>query len=300
MRLPLDHVATMVLFAQVVTARSFTEAARRVGITKSSVSRRIARLEEALGVRLLRRTTRKLALTEEGMRFYEHCARLVAEADAAAEAASGASRELRGGLRVSAPVTLSQLHLARAIAGFLTAHPTITVELVADDARVDVVAGGFDVVVRMGRLAPSTLVARRLAADRLIVCGAPAYLARAGVPASPGDLLSHDCLHYTRVPSAGEWRFGADPLPVRGSLATSDGTVLREAAVAGLGLIVVPRFMVARELTTGALVAVLEGLRRARIGIYAVTAAGRQQPRRARALVDWLVAAFKDAEGFGG
>lgn len=302
--LSFDDLASMVLFARVVQSRSFTEAARREGVTKSSVSRRIAALEENLGVKLLRRTTRKLDLTDEGMRFYEHCARILDDVHAAAEAVTGAGTELKGVIRVSAPVTLSQMHLGRALAGFLLAHPEIELRLTADDRLVDVVEGGFDVVIRVGKLAASSLVARRLAADRLVVSGAPSYLERRGVPEAPGDLLHHDCLHYANVPLSGEWRFrgekGPEPVPVRGPLTASDGTVLREAALAGLGLVVTPRFMVAAELADGRLVQVLERWRRGRIGLFAVTAPGRQQPRRIKALVDWLARYFAEAPAFEG
>ncbi|WP_373048758.1 LysR family transcriptional regulator [Vulgatibacter sp.] len=297
-----DDIGSMVLFAHVVRSRSFTEAARREGVTKSSVSRRIAQLEETLGVKLLRRTTRKLDLTEEGMHFYEHCALVLDQVDAAAESVVGASEELKGPIRISAPVTLSQLHLGRAIAGFLIEHPAIEVHLTADDRLVDVVEGGFDVVVRIGRLAASSLVARRLAADRLVVCGAPSYFERNGVPETPGDLLHHNCLHYANVPLSGEWRFrgesGPEVVPVRGTLTSSDGTVLREAAIAGLGLVVVPRFMVAAELEAGSLVQVLSRWRRGAIGVFAVTAPGRQLPQRTRALLEALARHFAAAPAF--
>lgn len=294
--LSFDDAASLVLFARVVQARSFTEAARVEGVTKSSVSRRIGQLETRLGVKLLRRTTRKLALTEEGLRFYEHCARILDGIDAAREAVSGASSEVKGPVRISAPVTLSQMHVGRAIAAFLAGHAEVEVELVADDRLVDVVEGGFDLVIRMGRLAPSSLVTRRLATDRLVVCGAPAYLARHGTPSEPAELLDHNCLHYANVPRSGEWRFrgpgGPVPVPVRGNFSTTDGSVLRSAAVAGLGLIVVPRFMVAPELASGALLQLLPSWRRGQIGIHAVTAPGRQQPARVRALLASLARYF--------
>jgi DNA-binding transcriptional LysR family regulator len=279
----------------VVRARSFSEAARRTGIAKSAVSKRVAQLEERLGVRLLTRTTRKLALTTEGASFYEHCDTLLKAADRAVEAVSGASEVARGVVRVNAPVTFAQLHLARAIAGFMRAQPEIEVELTVDDRMVDVVEGGFDLVVRVTRLQDSSLIAKKLASTRLVVCGAPDYFARYGRPTTPAELAQHNCLHYALVPFAAEWRFrgpdGAYVVPARSVFRCGDGTVLREAAIAGLGLSVLPWFMVAGAVQRGELETVLEGARRAHVGIYALYA-HKKQPLRTRLLLDALVRYF--------
>lgn len=295
MAFDLDRIASYALFARVVQLQSFTAAARRSGIAKSAVSTRIRALEEQLGVQLLRRTTRKLALTDEGLRFYEQCARVLEAAQAADVAIAGASDALRGTIRMSAPVTFTQQHLTEPIASFLIAHPEVSVDLTTDDRFTDVVEGGFDLIVRIGRLEEGSYVARRLATDRLVVCGAPAYLERHGRPGSPEDLVHHNCLHYSLVPQRGEWRFqgetGPLAVPVSGTLSASNGSVLREAAVAGLGLAVVPWFMVARDVAEGRLQLVLEGRRRAEIGIFAVTAS-RKLPGRVRALVDHLARRF--------
>ncbi|MFT3925781.1 MAG: LysR family transcriptional regulator [Myxococcales bacterium] len=288
----------MALFAHVVQARSFTGAAREVGIAKSAVSKRIALLEERLGVRLLNRSTRKLSVTGDGMRYYEHCAALLSAAAAADAALSDASQVAKGSLRVNAPVTLSQLHLGRAISQFLRSYPEIDVHLHAEDALVDVVEGGFDVVIRIARLGESSLVARKLASDRLVVCASPDYLARAGTPDSPADLVHHNCLHYARVPTAAEWRFrgpqGTFVVPARCNFSTTNGTVLREAALAGLGLAVLPSFMVAEEVAAGRLALVLEGARKAEIGVYAMFAERRQLPARTKLFLQFL------AQYFGG
>jgi len=295
---PLEDLASMALFAQVVQRRSFTAAAREAGLAKSAVSKRISALEERLGVRLLTRTTRSLTLTEEGLRYYEHCAALVTAADAAEDAVAGASTAARGPLRVGAPVTLAQMYLADAVAGFLARWPDIEIDLAVEDRLIDVVEGGFDVAVRITRLADSSLIARRLATDRLVVCAAPSYLAARGRPASPADLVGHECLHYALVPHAGEWRFrgprGAYSVPVRGRLTASNGTVLVRAALAGLGFAVVPRFMVADEVAAGRLELVLEGFRRAEIGVHAVFASRKQLPARTKLFVDHLVRWFAE------
>lgn len=300
MKARLDELASMAVFAAVVQQRSFTAAARDAGLAKSAVSKRIAQLEDRLGVRLLVRTTRKLSLTEEGVRYYEHCAALLAAAEAAEGAVAGASTEARGPLRVNAPVTLAQMHLAGAIAPFLARYPEVELHLSTDDRIVDVVEGGFDVVVRISRQADSSLVARRLATDRLVVCGAPAYLDARGRPATPVDLIGHNCLHYALVPRLGEWRFrgagGALVVPVAGNFTTTDGTVLRRAALAGIGLAVVPSFMVAADVAAGRLELVVEGARRAEIGIHAVFASRKQLPARTRLFLDHLGRYFAAAD----
>jgi len=295
--LSIDILPSLALFAQVVRLRSFSAAARESGIAKSAVSRRVAQLEERLGVRLLLRSTRAVSVTDEGLRVYEHCAVLVGAASAAEQAAGATRDTLRGMLRVNAPVAFAQMHLAAAIALFLERHPGMEIALATDDRIVDIVEGGLDVVIRIGRLRDSGLVARKIATDRLVICASPAYLARKGEPGSPADLLQHNCLHYTLVARDAEWRFrGKDgPLnvPAWGNFEAASGTVLRSAALAGLGLAVLPSFMVADDVAAGRLALVLERQRRAEIGIYAVVAHRRQMPARVRAFLDFLSAHFR-------
>lgn len=296
MKAPLEDITSMALFAEVVRRQSFTAAAKEAGLAKSAVSKRISGLEDRLGVRLLTRTTRRLVLTEEGVRFYEHCAALLSSAEAAEAAVADAGTAPRGPLRVNAPITFAQMFLVDALAGFLGRHPGIDVQLSTDDHIVDVVEGGFDVVIRITRLRDSSLVARRLATNRLVVCGSPAYLAAHGRPETPAALIGHNCLHYSLVPREGEWGFsgtsGSYVVPVRGNLSSSDGTVLRLAARAGLGLAVVPFFMAARDVAQGRLELVLEGSRRAEVGIYAMFASRKHLPARTKLLLDDLTRHF--------
>ncbi|MDI3284089.1 LysR family transcriptional regulator [Polyangium sp. 15x6] len=294
MSFDLESLASMALFARVVQARSFTAAAAQSGIAKSAVSRRIAGLEQRLGVELLRRSTRKLALTDEGLRFYEHCKKILEAASAAEDAVSAASEVIRGKIRISAPVTFSRMYLVQALAAFLREHPEVEIDLVLDDRFVDVIEGGFDLILRIGRLKDASFVARRIATDRIVVVAAPSYLERAGIPQTPEDLVNHNCLRYTLVPASGEWRFRGDAIPVHGNLDVNDGATLVQAAIAGLGLTVVPMFMVASDVAAGRLVLVLEEHRRGEIGIHAVTAQGKGLPRRTRALLDFLSKWFED------
>lgn len=295
--IPVDQVASLALFARVVHHRSFSAAAREAGLAKSAVSRRIAELEQTLRVRLLHRTTRTLSLTEEGLRVHEHARALVASADSAQEVAGLASGAVRGTLRLDATVAFAQLYLARALTRFLALHPEVEVHLSTDERLVDVVEGGFDVVFRIGRLTDSSLVARKLGTDRLVVCASPDYLARAGTPRAPTDLLQHACLHYALVPRAAEWRFrqGGRTLEVstRGALSCTDGLSLREAALAGAGLVAVPSMLVAEDVAAGRLRLVLEGARQAEFGIHALTAHRTQTPPRVRALLDFLGTDFR-------
>jgi DNA-binding transcriptional LysR family regulator len=292
-----DQVGSLALFARVVQHRSFSAAAREAGLAKSAVSRRIAELERALGVRLLHRTTRTLSLTEEGIRVHEHARALVASADAVQDVVGVATGAVRGILRLNATVAFSQLYLTNAVVRFLALHPEVEVHLSTDERLVDVVEGGFDVVFRIGRLTDSSLVARRLATDRLVVCASPDYLARAGTPRVPADLLQHACLHYALVPRAAEWRFrqGNRTLEVstRGAFSCTDGLSLRAALLAGAGLAALPSMLVAEDVAAGRLHLVLEGARHAEFGIHAVTAHRTQVPPRVRALLDFLMTDFR-------
>jgi DNA-binding transcriptional LysR family regulator len=293
-----NHLVDLAIFARVVESRSFTAAASQSGIAKSAVSRRISLLERRLGVLLLRRTTRTLSVTTEGAHFYEHCAKVLESARAAEASVAGDAKGIRGRIRVSAPVTLSYMHLTRAIAEFLESEPEVEVELVTSDRFVDVVGDGFDLVVRVAQLEDASYVARRLASDRLVVVGSPAYLDARGRPTTPEDLIHHECLHYELVPRAAEWRFrgaaGGAPIPTRGRFSSSCGSSLRSAALASAGLVVIPSHMVAPDVAAGRLEVVLSHAWRGEIGIYGVVATSRGLAPRTRSLLDFLARWFKD------
>lgn len=294
--LPLDALTSLALFARVVELRSFSAAARASGMAKSAVSRRVGGLEARFGVQLLRRTTRRVSLTDDGLRLYAAASRLLAAAAEAEASLAGAGSAEEGSIRVGAPVTFSQMYLGRALAQFLQLHPRLSLQLDAEDRMVDPVESGHDVVVRISSVQQANLVARRLATDRLVVCAAPAYLERVESPRTPADLVHHNCLHYALVPMAREWQFRgpeeAVGVAVQGSLASTDGTVLREAALAGLGLAVLPLFMAAEALAAGRLVEVLQGFRLPELTLYAVVARRRNLPPRVRLLLDFLSAHF--------
>ncbi len=258
----LDSLVELATFAAVVRGGSFTAAAERLGVSKSVVSRRVASLEERLGVRLLNRTTRRQDLTEPGLAVYERSARLLDEAAEAEIAASVHAETPRGLLTVNAPGQLSRSLLVPLLPAFQAKYPEVRVALRASDRFQDVVGAGFDLTLRIGgALDDASFVARRLSPVRLIVAASPDYLARRGVPRAPRDLVCHDCLRYTLMPAEREWCFdvGGERLvgPVTGPLAADSGTVLLEGALRGLGLVAIPDIEVRAELAAGRLVEVL-------------------------------------------
>ncbi|HEY3494719.1 MAG TPA: LysR family transcriptional regulator [Polyangiaceae bacterium] len=295
-----DLLLAMIAFAKVVEARSFTGAAAKLGVSKSVVSERVTLLEHELGLKLLHRTTRKLALTPDGLALYERCARVATAADAALVEFAGTGDTPRGVLRVNAPIVFSEEYLIEPIGAFLERFPDVRVELGMSDRMVDLVEEGVDVAVRIAeRLTAPGLVARRIAGDKPVLCAAPAYLERRGTPASAEELVHHECLGYSLLKLSQEWRFRSpaskEPfsVPVEPRFMAASGALLRRAAVAGLGLAVLPRFMVAADLAAGRLVAVLDSLYAPALGIYAVYPEGRRVPGKVRAFVDTLAAHFK-------
>jgi DNA-binding transcriptional LysR family regulator len=291
----LDPV-TLLAFAAIVRTGSFSAAAREVGLVKSSVSKRLSALEASLGVKLLRRTTRKVVPTGEGLRVYESAARVALACEEAGRALASAAADDAGTIRISAPVTFAHMFLADMLQSFLQANPKIKVELTTDDRFVDVVTGGFDLVLRIGHLPQGDYSARKLAEGRFVICASPAYLHAHGAPQRPSDLAQHNCLRYSLIDVSSEWQFRSripGPTRIEGNLAVSDGTVLRQAALAGIGLAVLPSFVVAKELENKSLVEVLGGLDRDKFGIYAVHADGSKLVQRVRKLVDHLVTEFR-------
>jgi DNA-binding transcriptional LysR family regulator len=294
-----DDVFALVVFARVVEARSFTGAAAKLGVSKSVVSARVAALEARLGARLLHRTTRKLRLTPDGQALFEQAAPLLAAADRAAEALAGAGDAPRGLLRVNAPVVFAEEYLAEPVAAFLARYPEVRVEVTLADRVVDLVDEGIDVALRVtSRLEGAGLTARKLAADRTALVAAPSYLARRGAPASADELPAHDCLVYSLLKATDEWRFreGKEIVTaaVEARFSAASGALLRRAALAGMGLAVLPTFMIAGDLAAGRLRPVLassfEGVA---LGVYAVYPQVRRAPPKVRAFVDALVAHFR-------
>ncbi len=291
----MKQLEDMRIFVEALDRGSFSAAAKRLGMSKQLVSRRIMELEARLGVRLLVRTTRNLTPTELGEDYADRTRRILADVQEANEAMANHVATPRGTLRVTAPLSFGIFQLAPVLTGFLTLHPGVKIDLDLTDRQVDLVAEGFDVAVRIGILDDSSLKAKRLFGVRGVVCASPDYLRRFGTPKTVHDLKSHNCLTYRH--SRGIYWFlflkgKVESIPVNGSYSANNGDVLREAAVGGLGLIQLPTFIVQPELDAGRLVTVLDDLMPPEGAGYAVYAPHRQRSALVRAFIEYLSAAL--------
>ena len=295
----MEQLTAMLAFARVVETGSFSKAARDLGISKSAVSKQISRLEDRLGVRLLNRTTRRHSLTEAGTSFFEGCQRMLAEADSAEAAVSHLAAGPRGTLKVNAPMSFGIQHLGPALSDFLGAYPELSVDMVLNDRQVDLVEEGFDVGLRIGKLADSSLIARRLAPCRHMLCAAPSYLSSAPTPALPEDLRALSCLHYSYLSDGQTWRFtgpeGTRKVTVSGRLRVNNGDLLKDAAVEGLGIALLPTFILGEDLRAGRLVQVLKDWKPViDIAVHAVYPASRNLSPKVRVFIDFLSERFGD------
>ncbi len=292
----MPRLDAMEVFAEVVEAEGFSAAARSLGISKSAVSKQIGRLEDRLGVRLLNRTTRRLSLTEAGATFYEASRRVLDEAEAAETAVSNLAEAPHGLLKLNAPMSFGFLHLARAIPEFHARYPQIVVDAVMNDRFVDLIEEGYDLAIRIGGLRDSSLIARRLAPSRALLCASPDYLARRGEPRQPAELAEHDCLIYSNVDQRDLWRFqgprGPLRVKVKGPFLANNGDALCSAALAGMGIALLPSFIVSPHLLSGRLVPVMCGFPLGEQGIYAVYPHHRNLSVKVRAFVDFLIERF--------
>jgi DNA-binding transcriptional LysR family regulator len=289
----------MTVFVRAVEVGSFSGAAQQLGIAKSIVSRRILSLESRLGTSMFHRSTRRLSLTETGLAYYERARRILADLAEAEDLASQLQGELRGRLKVAAPMSFGYRHLSPVVTDFLRAHPQVDIELDLNDRRVDLISDGFDIAVRIGSLPDSSIISRTLAPCRHVVCASPAYIASHGRPQIPAELASesHVCLAYNNRPRAEQWRFLIDDVwtdvPVKARhIHSNNGDILCEAAVAGLGIIVLPTFIVSDAVARGALEVLLTGYEVASPSILAVWPPSRHVSGKVRAFVDLLAKRF--------
>jgi DNA-binding transcriptional LysR family regulator len=288
----LDGIAT---FVAVVEAGSISEAARRLRLSKSVVSDRLVELERSLGVRLVHRSTRRLSLTEDGISFRERASRIAHEVEEAMAEMAQRSGALVGPLRISAPVTFGRMHLGPAVYPFLAQHPGIELTLDLDDRRVDLSAEGYDAVVRHGPVMDSRLVAWRLAPSRRVLVASPDYLARHGTPGAVGDLEGHRGIFYTNR-GVDDWRFpglaGATIVRGRVALRVNNGDMMRDATLSGIGIALLPTFIVGPDIARGHLQVIEVGLRSAPEFIYVAHQEGRRPSAKLRAFADCLREAF--------
>jgi DNA-binding transcriptional LysR family regulator len=287
----------IVVFAKVVETGSFTAAGEALGLPKSTVSRKVAQLEERLDARLLQRTTRKLSLTDVGRAYYERCQRIVADIVEAEQLVSDLEKGPRGLLRVTAPVDVGALHLGTMVADFLAVNPEIQIELVLTDRVVDLVDERMDLAVRFGPLPDSTLVARRLGAMCTIVVASPEYVARHGAPQTPDDLANHEVVLFAPISRMRFWKLnGPDGAEVELSptarMSANGMFAVREAVRRGAGVSLLPDFAISAEIASGALVRVLPGWKGPQGELFAVYPSTRNLSPKLRAFLDFLQAAF--------
>jgi len=292
-----DRLNGMRVFAQVVEAKSFSAAADKLGMSKSLASRHVSALEHSLSVKLLNRSTRKLSLTEAGTVFYEHCARIVQEAELAEQLLTQAQSEPAGVVKVTATPAFAVRHVLPALTDFHEKYPKIRVQLSCSNRSIDLGDEGFDLGIRVSFNPTPNLVARRLAANHSVLCATPAYLKQHGTPRRIDDLGKHECVLFPPLAPKGVWTFRRDgrkySVPVAGGFETDEMDVVRAAVAAGLGLGVLPVYMVGEELRQGKLVPLLRQYQVVpESAIYLVYLPNRTLSSRVRALIDFLVERF--------
>jgi DNA-binding transcriptional LysR family regulator len=284
----------MTAFVRVVEAGSFSGAAQRLGVAKSIVSRRVGALEARLGASLFHRTTRRLGLTEIGVAYADRARQILADVAEADDIAGCLQSTLRGKLSIAAPMSFGLRHVSPAVAAFLSVHPGLEIELDLNDRRVDLVSEGHDLAIRIGDLPDSSLIARRLGPCRQVVCASPDYLAARGAPLTPADLAPHEGLIYSNQPPSEVWWFRVGNVwqaapPGTRRLAANNGETLLDAAIAGLGVVLLPTFIVGDAVAGGDLSVVLADYELPSRSIYVLWPPNRQLSAKVRAFVDFLV-----------
>lgn len=292
----MDRLQAIEIFVKVAELKSFSAAADAMNLSRTLVSDRVKELEEQIGVRLLQRTTRRVALTEPGAAFLERVRLGLAAFDEAAAEASSLSTNPRGLLRVNAPMSFGFRHVAPAVGAFLSAYPDVRVELQLNDRLVDLIEDNVDVAVRIGALRDSSLVARKLATCRMLVCAAPSYVKSHGAPKRPDDLRKHLCLSYSYWLEGDHWKFNRRGTEVDVHIPArfhcNNGDAVAEAAAAGAGIALQPDFIAGPLVREGRLVEILPGWRAAEFGVYAVYAPTHFVPAKSRVFIDHLAKVF--------
>lgn len=294
----MEQLNRLAFFARVYDEGSFSALARRIGVKPSSVSRQISALEDDLGARLFNRTTRSLGLTEAGEVLLEYANRIVAEAAQAKEAVALLGAEPSGALRVTASTELAQGYIVPHVPAFLARYPKIRLSLSLGDRVANLTESGFDLAIRLGHLVDTSLVARRIATSYSMLCGSPEYFVRAGVPVHPEQLAEHDCLSFRTSSGSGKWRFDTPqgPISVRiqGRFSVNSGEALVSAALAGLGIVMLPHWLVGDAVQTGRLQTILEDFAQvpSSTPIHAVFPHRRHVAPKVRAFIDFFAEQF--------
>lgn len=288
----METLKRMAIFARVVDAGGFTAAARQIGMAKSAVSKHVIELERHMGVKLLNRTTRRLSLTEAGNLYYQACSRIVAEAVEATNTISGLSKRLTGLLRVSCPGALGTEYIAPAITTFADSYPDLKIELLVDDQTVNMVEEGIDVAIRIGWLADSSLIARKLADSPRWLCASPSYLKKYGTPTKPEHLVNHQWVVFTLLPTPNRQTLKKkgqqQTISVNGRFKTNNALTLRSLLLAGNGIGVLSEFLVTQDIKKGKLVRLLPDYDAGAAGVYAVYPDKHYQLSKVQLFINYL------------
>lgn len=300
----MDQLAALATFVRVVDAGSLSGAARSLPSSLTSVSRQLAALERHFGTQFVRRTTRSLAVTDEGRMLYERAKAILAELKQVEATLSANRQEPTGRLRISAPTLIGRVLLAPILAEFLKRHPSVSVDLQLVDRTVDMLEEDIHIALRIGHLPDSQLVARRLADIQMIVCAAPSYLERRGTPATPTKLTEHDCLAFSDTPGVSEWRFGRDArseckIAISARLWINSLDALVQATEQGAGVVRLPSWLVKRELAAGRLVRILKDHEPPTSALYLLFQSARLASPKTRVFADYLVERWRRTDPFG-
>ncbi|AGP48862.1 LysR family transcriptional regulator [Psychrobacter sp. G] len=288
----MDRIDAMRAFVAVVTEGSFSNAANTLQLSPQLVSKYVSKLEEQLNTRLLNRTTRKVSLTEAGSHYFGHAQQILLSIDDMESKLGGLQQNPKGVLRISAPVSFALKHMAKLITDFQIHYPLVKVDLQLTDRKVDIVEEGFDVALRIGQLKSSSLIAKKVAPIRVMLCAAPDYLKKHGTPTQPEDIAEHRYLHYSYMNMDGKddiyQLLKAKYLKQGSELRSNNGDVLVDAAIAGAGIVLQPTFIISEALSSGKLVVVLPKLEPEALGLYAVYAHRKLLPHKVRCFIDFM------------
>jgi DNA-binding transcriptional LysR family regulator len=293
----MDKLTSIKAFTKVVQHGSFAAAGRELRLSRSAISKYVIDLEQDLGVQLLVRTTRSARPTENGQAYYERGLAILADLEEADLAVTRLQAEPRGLLRVNGPMSFGTLHLGRAIADFMAKYPELQIQLILSDEQLDPVQEGFDVTLRIGDLPSSSLIARKIVGMNRVICAAPAYLKQHGTPKHPNDLRDHKCLAYGHLVTGNQWKLigrdGAEhAVHIPWTLCSNNGEVLRDAAVKGLGIVLLPTFIIGPDLQQGSLRTILTDYMFTDSALYAIYPQTRHLSVKVRLFIDFLVERF--------
>lgn len=296
----MDRLTEMEAFVSVVDQGGFTDAAKKLRISKSAISKHISGLEARLGVRLLNRTTRRVSPTELGLTYYDHVVGVLADARTAEEVVTAMQKSPTGSLRVAAPVDLGNNHLATAVGAFLMKYPDVSVNMTLDDRFSEIIAEGFDVAIRVGQLSDSSLRARKLTETTLKLVASKEYIKAHGMPETVNDLSKHNLLHYSNLSTGNTWQITSATGELRqvravGRLTVNNGASLLKAAEAGLGIAYSPCFIIQDAIEAGRLVHILSDLPENTLSIYTIYPSEKYLQPILRTFIDFLVEYFKDS-----